>query len=163
MAGRRFFCRFATGMKLPVLNFPAADLHLRRGSDGRRMVFDAVRGKYIVLTPEEWVRRHLLHYLTSFCGVPLRSIVTEYPVQLNGMAQRADVVVVEPSGAPLLLAECKAPDVTISQSVFDQAVRYNMILKARYIILTNGMKHYLYEHTGEGYSKLNNFPQLTLE
>lgn len=154
------FCIFAVDMTLPELNFPAADLHLRRGRDGRRTVFDAVRGKYIVLTPEEWVRQHLLHYLMSFCGVPLRSIVTEYPVNLNGTAQRADVVVVEPSGAPLLLAECKAHDVTINQSVLDQAVRYNMILQARYIVLTNGLKHYCYERAADGsYVTLKDFPQ----
>ncbi|MCH5331171.1 MAG: type I restriction enzyme HsdR N-terminal domain-containing protein [Alistipes sp.] len=142
------------------LNFPYAELRLQNGDDGKCKVYDIVRGKYIAFTPEEHVRQHTIHFLVSHCSVPLRSIIAEYPVILNGTAQRADIVVVAPSGAPLMLVECKAPDVVIDRYTFSQAVRYNMILKARYIILTNGLKHYCYECTADGgCTPISSFPR----
>lgn len=113
-----------------------------------------------MLTPEEYVRRHLIGYLIAECGAELRSIITEYPVSLNGTAQRADVAVVDRSGKVVLLAECKAPDVAIDKSVLSQAVRYNSVLCARYIILTNGIRHYCYERTDDGYLPMRGFPKL---
>lgn len=141
------------------LNFPPVDLH-RIERDGRTYIPDTVRGGYIVLTPEELVRRHAIAYLTGYCGVELRTLMTEYPVDLNGAQQRADIVVSDTSGHPVILVECKAPDVKITGEVFAQAVRYNSVLQARYIILTNGMKHYCFERTAEGYARMNGFPHL---
>ena len=146
------------------LNFPAIKLNACE-KDERTMVFDRVRNIYVVLTPEEWVRRHLVEYLISHCGAPLRSIVEEYPVNLNSMAQRADVVVVDSSASPLMLAECKAASVNFNnkevlQEVFLQLTRYNAIVKARYITITNGLRHFCWEHTPEGYMPLQNFPRL---
>lgn len=146
--------------KLPQLNFPPVELNIRQGEDSRLYIPDHIRGGYLVLTPEEYVRRHLIGFLVSECGAELRSIVTEYPVALNGTAQRADVVVVAPSGQPLLVAECKAPEVPIDKSVLAQAVRYNSVLGARYVVLTNGMRHYCYEHTECDYLPMRNFPKL---
>lgn len=149
--------------QLPELKFPPVELNVRREADGRDYIPDIVRGGYLLLTPEEYVRRHLIGYLMSECGVELRSIVTEYPVALNGTAQRADVVVVEPSGRPLLLAECKAPGVVIDRQVLGQAVRYNSVLRARYIVLTNGVRHYCYECGDEGCFPLRAFPDLRIK
>lgn len=146
--------------RLPQLNFPPVELNARRGEDGRVYIPDLIRGGYLVLTPEEYVRRHLIGFLMSECGAELRSIITEYPVALNGTAQRADVVVVDPSGMPRLLAECKAPEVAIDKSVLAQAVRYNSVLGARYILLTNGIRHYCYERNDEGYLPCREFPEL---
>ena len=146
--------------QLPKLNFPPVELHLRRNEDGQLTIPDLVRGGYKVLTPEEWVRRHLIGYLVSECGIELRSIITEYPVSLNGTSQRADVVVADSSGNPLILAECKSTDVQINKAVLAQAVRYNSVLKARYIILTNGLHHYCYEHTEDSYLPMRGFPKL---
>lgn len=146
--------------KLPQLNFPPVELNARQGEDGRLSIPDLIRGGYLVLTPEEYVRRHLIGYLIAECGVELRSIITEYPVSLNGTAQRADVAVVDRSGKVVLLAECKAPDVAIDKSVLSQAVRYNSVLCARYIILTNGIRHYCYERTDDGYLPMRGFPKL---
>ena len=148
------------------LNFPPIKLNACE-EHGRTMVYDKVRNTYIVLTPEEWVRRHLVEYLISYCGAPLRSIVEEYPVNLNSMAQRADVVVMDSNAAPLMLAECKAPNInfkskTILQEVFLQLTRYNAIIKARYICITNGLLHYCWEYTPDGYKPLNGFPRLDL-
>lgn len=148
----------------PKLNFPSINLRATE-RNGRTLVYDSVRSAYIVLTPEEWVRRHLVEFLLSHCNVPLRSIVEEYPVALNGMAQRADVVVMGCDGKPLLVAECKAPDIdfnnkTTLHEVFLQATRYNAVIGARYIVLTNGLHHFCYELTPAGYASLNQFPVL---
>ena len=149
---------------LPKLNFPA--INLRATSDGNRtLVFDSVRQVYVVLTPEEWVRRHLVEYLVGHCGAALRSIVEEYPVEINAMQQRADVVVLDTESRPLLLAECKSSDVNLNRreilaEVFFQATRYNAVVKARYIIITNGLRHFCYEATESGYVSLSAFPHL---
>ena len=149
---------------LPNLNFPAINLRATK-SGNRTLVFDRVRGMFVVLTPEEWVRRHLVEYLIEHCGAALRSIVEEYPVQINSMPQRADVVVLNAESQPLLLAECKSSDVNLDRretltEVFTQATRYNAMVKARYIIITNGQRHFCYEATENGYVSLSAFPRL---
>lgn len=145
--------------ELPKLKFPAVVLPLRERG-GKTYIPDRVRGGYLVLTPEEWVRRHVIEYLAGWCGVELQRIVTEYPVPLNGQPQRADIVVVSHAGEPRLLVECKAADVDITQEVLNQAVRYNSVVGARYLMLTNGLKVFCYEALGEGrYSKLTSLPQ----
>lgn len=144
---------------LPNLNFPPIRLKARRCGD-KVEVWDPIRGIYLVLTPEEWVRQHLIAYLVSHCGVQPLRIVEEYAVLLNGQPQRADVVVVDDAGRPLLLAECKAPDVVINRQTLAQAVRYNSVLQARYIILTNGLKHYCYACRDGQYEQLQAFPRL---
>ena len=143
----------------PKLNFPPINLRAMRDK-GRVMVFDNIRRMYVVLTPEEWVRRHLVDYLITHCHASQLSIVEEYPVNINSTAQRADVVVMDNNAHPLALVECKAPDVKIDSAVFEQATRYNAVVKARYIILTNGMEHYCYEFSDERYLPLNSFPHL---
>ena len=145
--------------ELPKLKFPAVVLS-ERERDGKTYIPDRVRGGYIVLTPEEWVRRHVIEYLTGWCGVELQRIVTEYPVALNGQSQRADIVVVSHEGKPRLLVECKAADVDITQAVLNQAVRYNSVVGAQYVMLTNGLKIFCFESLGEGrYSELSTLPQ----
>ena len=144
---------------LPHLNFPPVRLRARRRGDAVE-VWDPLRGCYLVLTPEEWVRQHLIAWLVSHCGAQPLRIVQEYPVPLNGQPQRADVVVVDDAGAPLLLAECKAPEVPVDRSVLDQAVRYNSVLGARYIVLTNGLKHFCWEQCDGDCRSLTHFPDL---
>lgn len=126
--------------------------------EGRTLVFDIVRNNYVVLTPEEWVRQHIVAYLISHCNVPLRSITEEYPVNINSTAQRADVVVFNPQAKPWILVECKAPEVKIDNTVFNQAARYNSIIQAQYIILTNGLTHYCLEKCDNEYVPLTSFP-----
>ena len=110
--------------ELPKLNFPAIRLRARRRGE-QVEVWDDLRGIYLVLTPEEWVRRHLIAYLVSHCGVLPKRIVQEYAVPVNGQPQRADVVVVGDGAEPLVLAECKAPEIRIDERTLSQAVRYN--------------------------------------
>lgn len=148
----------------PKLNFPRINLRASR-DNSQTLVFDEVRSMYVVLTPEEWVRRHLVAFLVNHCGAMLRSIVEEYPVNLNSMAQRADVVVVDNAAQPILLAECKAPDVNLKnkdtlREVFAQATRYNAVVQARYVVITNGLSHFCYEHSSNQYTPLTAFPKL---
>lgn len=149
--------------KQAKLNFPSISLRYTEDR-GRTLVFDQVRKMWVVLTPEEWVRRHLVEYLIKQCGAPLRSIVEEYAVSVNSMPQRADVVVIGNDARPLLIAECKAPEINFDErrivsEVFEQATRYNAVVGARYVVLTNGMRHFCFERIGESYQPLGAFPR----
>ncbi len=141
------------------LNLPPIKLKAQRRGESIT-VWDDLRKKYVVLTPEEWVRQHVISYLIGELNIPPQQIIVEYPVELNGQSQRADIVVVTRSTEPHILVECKAPEVKISQSTLDQAVRYNSILSAKYIMLTNGLTHHLYERiSDEGeYRAISNLP-----
>lgn len=141
------------------INFPATELNVKV-VNGEEYVWDVLRGKYLLLTPEERVRRYTIAFLISHCGVLPHSIAQEYSVQLNGTSQRADIVVVDRELRPTILVECKAPEVAISQQTWVQAVRYNAVLGARYIILTNGHKHLCAELVNGEYRKLKAFPMM---
>ena len=143
----------------PKLIFPPCFPRLTE-REGQTLVWDELRGRWLVLTPEEWVRRHLIAYLTRECGVPLHSVCQEYAVSVNGQPQRADVVVCDVQGQPLLLAECKEPTVELDSSVRNQAMRYNAVVGARYVILTNGVKLQGWERTPDGYRPLRRLPDL---
>ena len=144
---------------LPKLNFPAIRLRARRREE-QVEVWDDLRGIYLVLTPEEWVRRHLIGFLISHCGAQPMRIVQEYAVAMNGSPQRADVVVVDDRARPLVLVECKAAGIRIDRQVLAQAVRYNSVLGARYVVLTNGLTHYCYECADGRYTRMDRFPRL---
>lgn len=145
---------------LPDLNFPPYRFRVSAGPPAR--IWDEVRACWLVLTPEEWVRRHLLRFLTETLGVTPQLISQECPVPVGGMNQRADAVVYDSAARPLLLAECKAPHVALDASVYAQGVRYNSVVGARYLLLTNGMEHKIYELTAGGdYFSLKEFPDLS--
>ena len=143
-----------------ALNLPAFEAKIAQ-REGKNVIFDVLRRRYVALTPEEWVRQHLIAYLTAHCGVRPKRIVQEYAVALNGQPQRADVVVVGDRAEPLLLAECKAPGIPINDRTLAQAVRYNSVLGARYVILTNGLRHYCCECRDGEYVQLGGFPDLS--
>ena len=142
----------------PTLNFPPIRLRARRDANNNTEVFDAGRGRWLVLTPEEWVRRHVVEYLRTECGFAQQQIIEEYPVNINGMAQRADIVVVGDDIKPLIVVECKEPNVKIDEEVVHQVTRYNNVLQCRYVAMTNGIATYCYEHNGEKYTPINAFP-----
>ena len=123
------------------LNFPSRNYRLQT-SAGTTRIFDEVRKKWLVLTPEEWVRQHLVFYLHEQKSFPLVLMALEKSLRLNGMARRSDLLVYDKNRKALLLAECKAPGIRITQKAFDQAARYNMTLRVPYLIITNGMEHY---------------------
>lgn len=126
----------------PRLNLPALVApDLRREGDIVR-IFDVCRNMYVKLTPEEWVRQHFVGYLRSVLGYPASIIGNEVSLRLNNMSRRADTVVYDAHGEPYIIVEYKAPHVEITQHVFDQIVRYNMVLRARYLAVSNGLRHY---------------------
>lgn len=140
------------------LNFPAVKMRVKRVGD-YIYVWDSLRGKYLLLTPEERVRRYAIEFLITHCNIPATSLVQEYPVTINGMSQRADIVAVDSSARPLLLVECKAPEVKIDADVFAQAVRYNSVVGAKYVILTNGITHFCYGFCAGEYRAMKEFPR----
>ena len=101
-----------------------------------------MRKKFIILTPEEWVRQHFVNYLINHKGFPESLMANEIGITLNGTRRRCDTVVFDKHGSPMVIVEYKASSIVISQSTFDQIVRYNMVLHARYLIVSNGMNHY---------------------
>ncbi len=130
-------------MNLPRLNFPVYRFRVRGAQ-----IWDELRGKWVKLSPEEWVRQHVVRWLVDERGVVAQYIVQEYPVDISGTAQRADIVVFDAQAQPVLLVECKAPGVAIDRGVLDQAVRYNSVVGAREIMLTNGLEHRFYQKEG---------------
>lgn len=123
------------------LNFPGYNFKIiNDGNEGQSSkVFDMVRRKYVALTPEEWVRQHLLHYLVFEKEVPKSLIGIEKKILVNQIVKRADLIVYSRNAKPLLIAECKAPSVRVTQETFDQAARYNLTLNVAYFVLTNGI------------------------
>ena len=125
------------------LNLPPGDLRLRVDAEGNTLVFDPLRRKEVILTPEEWVRQHFVAFLTSHLGYPPALMANEVGVNLNGLSRRCDTVVWNRADAsPLVIIEYKAPTVEITAAVFDQIARYNMVLCARYLIVSNGLRHF---------------------
>ena len=110
-----------------------------RDNDGRREVFDIVRGRFVALTPEEWVRQHVIHWLHEELGYPLELMQVEGAITLNGMSRRCDIVVYDEDVKPLIIVECKNESVALTQKVLDQACRYNLVLQVPYLCLTNGV------------------------
>ncbi len=128
-------------MHMPALHLPPFQARLRV-NDGQTEIFDEFRKKHLRLTPEEWVRQHLLHYLTGALAYPKARLAVEKSIRLNTLTRRYDAVVFDESGQrPLLLIECKSPEVVINQQVFDQAARYNMVLGVQFFLLSNGLVH----------------------
>jgi len=124
------------------------------------LLLDQFRRDWVTDTPEEWVRQHLCHWMVNECGIVQGRMQLEYAFDLNGKPMRADVVVFGRTGQPELLVEVKAPHITISQQVFDQVARYNRVLKAPYVMLTNGISSFIYQIQEGAPVFLKAFPQL---
>ncbi len=134
-----------------ALNLPTYSFSVKSEA-GRNYIFDAIRKKYIVLTPEEWVRQNFIRYLVSEKGFPSSLIAIEQQFSFNKMQKRSDILVYNKLGDPVVLVECKAPSVSISRSVFDQIGLYNLAHHVPWLIVTNGIKHYCCryaEHEGK--------------
>jgi len=124
------------------LNLPTYSFKTGKSEKDRLMIFDELRKKYVVVTPEEWVRQNFIKFLINEKNFPAGLISVEMKVDINGLNQRSDIVCFDKTGEPLLIVECKAPTIKITESVFNQAARYNMKLNTRFLILTNGINHY---------------------
>ena len=139
--------------------------HFRfKNSENKVSIFDAIRKKFIILTPEEWVRQHVVQFLLEEKKYPHSLINVEKVLKVNGLRKRYDVVVYSPDGSIFILIECKAPEIKIAQATFDQIARYNMTMKASYLMVTNGLNHYFcqMDFENEKYRFLEELPDYKL-
>jgi hypothetical protein len=141
------------------LNFPAYSFRFKN-SENKIYIFDVIRKKFVINTPEEWVRQHVICYLIQDLKYPKLWINVEKRIKINGIDKRYDIVVFNPDGSIYLLIECKAPEVAISQQTFDQIARYNLTLHSQYLMVTNGMFHYfcIMDYQNEQYQFLQQLP-----
>jgi hypothetical protein len=123
------------------LNLPDFDLKIK-SKENKYFILDIIRKKYVVLTPEEWVRQNFLHFLIDHKKYPVSLIAVEKQLKINNLSKRTDILIFDKNAQPDIIVECKAPSVRISQDTFDQIARYNLNLKAKYLIITNGLQHY---------------------
>ncbi|HSV87538.1 MAG TPA: type I restriction enzyme HsdR N-terminal domain-containing protein [Bacteroidales bacterium] len=126
---------------MDLLNLPAYPFRIRE-VEGRKQIFDIFRKKYVSLTPEEWVRQHFLVWLNKNLGYPAGLISVEASLKYNNLKKRADAIIYGKNGKALLIVECKAPDVKLTQNAFDQLARYNFAFGVRHLLVTNGLNHY---------------------
>jgi len=124
------------------LNLPVYTFRISKKEKDKLLIFDVFRRKYVSLTPEEWVRQNILQYLVTEKNVPKSLISSEAGVRINTLKRRFDALIYNRNGEPWMLVECKAPSITINQDTFDQIVAYNNSIKAKYLLITNGLKHY---------------------
>lgn len=132
-----------------------------KNSENKVSIFDEIRKKFIILTPEEWVRQHVVRFLLEEKKYPKSLINVEKVLKVNGLRKRYDVVVFKKDGSIDVLIECKAPEIKIAQATFDQIARYNMTMKAEYLMVTNGMNHYFcqMDFENEKYQFLSELPE----
>tara|TARA_R100001369_G_scaffold22674_1_gene41289 strand:- start:46110 stop:46556 length:447 start_codon:yes stop_codon:yes gene_type:complete len=144
------------------LNFPQYTFRFKN-SENKIAAFDEIRKKFILLTPEEWVRLHTVQYLISEKNYPKSLINVEKQLRLGKRIKRYDIVVYKPSGEIHIIIECKAPSVKITQDTFDQIARYNMSLKANFLMVTNGLEHFycLLDYELEQFTFLPALPSYT--
>lgn len=128
---------------LPKLDFPPFEFKTRKNGE-KTEIFDIVRKKYVALTPEEWVRQHVVHYLHFCRNYPLEILQVEGSITLNGLSKRCDIVAYDKSLKPLLLVECKRASVPVTQKTFDQISRYDLVLKVPYLLISNGLQHFCF-------------------
>ena len=142
------------------LNLPEYQFKIQT-VENRSQIFDAIRKKYVALTPEEWVRQNFVQYLIHEKQFPKSLIAIEMEIKYNQMKKRGDVVVYDKSGSPIVMIECKAPAVKITQDTFDQIARYNLVLNVKYLIVTNGLDHYCcqMDHQKQSYNFLEEIPK----
>ncbi len=123
------------------LNLPSYSFRVKEQTD-QRLIFDEFRKRWVKLTPEEWVRQNFARYLTEVKHFPASLLSVERSLRINQHDFRTDIVLFSKTGQPLVVVECKALEVKISQQVFDQIARYNLALRVDYLVVTNGMMHY---------------------
>jgi type I site-specific restriction endonuclease len=142
------------------LNLPPYKFNIRENGT-RTEIFDAFRKKYVVLTPEEWVRQNFLQYMITEKKYPASLIIVEAGLKYNQLTKRADIVAYNKEGKAFLIVECKAPEVKITQDVFDQIARYNMTFKVKYLVVTNGLQHFCCEmnYNDNSYIYLKDVPE----
>lgn len=142
------------------LNFPAYTFNIKN-INGRKFIFDRLRKKFVALQPEEWVRQNMIEYLVSDLKYPASLIGNEISLTYNSMQKRCDSVVYNNRGEAIMIIEYKAPNVDITQKTFDQIALYNTQLKVKFLLVSNGLKHYCckVDLSSSGISFLQNIPK----
>ena len=142
------------------LNLPEIKATLKK-EQGKVWIFDMIRKKYIILTPEEWVRQHFIHYLIYQLNYPRSLFRIEGSLTYNKLQKRSDILIFDRAGKPWMLIECKSADIRLSQKAFNQVAVYNMTVNAKYLAVTNGMAHYCCEASKQGVMPvfLEGFPE----
>ncbi len=141
------------------LNLPAFDTKINV-RNGKNVIFDVIRKRYVALTPEEWVRQHFIHFLIDYKGYPMALMANEVLLSLNGTKKRCDTVLYKRDLSARMIIEYKAPQIEITQAVFNQISRYNMVLKVDYLVVSNGMQHYCckMDYENQSYVFLEDIP-----
>ena len=129
--------------------------------DGKNSIWDIIRRKYVALTPEEWVRQHFVHFLVEHKGYPVSLLANEVALVLNGTSRRCDTVLYDRTLSPRMIMEYKAPHIPITQKVFDQISRYNLVFRVDYLIVSNGLSHYCcrMDYENHSYQFLSDIPE----
>lgn len=141
------------------LNLPVYQFNIKKKDDGF-IILDSLRKRWVTLTPEEWVRQNFVRYLIQEKKFPASLMNNEISITQNGIKRRCDTLVADMQGNALVIVEYKAPNIAISQKTFDQIVRYNMVLHAYYLIVSNGLNHYCckIDYDNNSYSFLKEIP-----
>ncbi len=142
-----------------ALNLPKYPIKVK-DIEGKKTIFDEIRRQYVALTPEEWVRQHFVHYLIHHKGYSKSLMGNEVLVNLNNQKKRCDTIVYNNRLEPLMIIEYKAPQVKITQDVFNQIYHYNIVLRANYLVVSNGLQHFCCEmdYEMQNYRFLNDIP-----
>ncbi|HET8886779.1 MAG TPA: type I restriction enzyme HsdR N-terminal domain-containing protein [Salinimicrobium sp.] len=145
------------------LNFPPYQFRFKN-SENKTAVFDVLRKKFVILTPEEWVRQHTVQFLLTEKKIPQSLLNVEKQLKINQLIKRFDIVAFDSAGTVFLVVECKAPKIPITQHTFDQIARYNLSLNAKYLMVTNGLQHYYcqMDYENERYHFLKELPDFKI-
>ncbi len=150
--------------EMQQLNLPTYQFKLK-SSENKQLIFDKIRKKYVVLTPEEWVRQNFVSYLITEKKYPISLIAVEKQLIVNNLKKRFDILIFNTDGLPKIIVECKSPSIKISQDTFDQIARYNLALNAEILVVTNGIEHYYckVDTKNEKYSFLKDIEQYSVK
>jgi hypothetical protein len=140
------------------LNLPAFG-HKLKDANGKVWIFDGIRKKYVMLTPEEWVRQHFVNYLVHHLQYPKALIKVESGLSYNQLSKRSDIIVFNRQGKPWMVIECKAFEVNLNEDTVKQVSVYNKTLQTSYIVITNGMKHFCFDVTSAQPKALKEIPE----
>ncbi len=143
--------------ELPKLQFPEYEFKIIQKNEDLQ-IFDEVRKQYVTLTPEEWVRQHMIKFCDKSLGYPVSFMAVEKGLKVNGLQKRIDILVYNSNRKPWMIIECKAPSEKNQTSAIFQAAYYNYELNTEYLTITNGIKHYCYKLQGEKFEPLKGFP-----
>lgn len=146
-----------------ALNLPKFETKIIQ-RNGKPAIFDMLRRRYIALTPEEWVRQHFVHFLIQHKGYPQALLGNEISLKLNGTDKRCDSVLYHRDASPRMIIEYKAPHIAVTQKVFEQISRYNLVLRVDYLVVSNGLVHYCckMDYENQSYAFLSDIPDYRL-